>query len=335
MNQSNQNNSFFSVVNFSKQVKEYIFTNNEKYIKWGVGNDMPNTILTLYNTVPEHASAIDFIVDLVVGSGITSDLMSYWDVKKVVVDFITFGGYTVMRENKRNGKSVYKFIPIDKCRLSPDKKKIGVSESWLNYKSDVVWYDNVSELPGQPGIIMFKSSKSREDYPRPAYFSAQKSLDIMLNILDYHLNNAENGFTPNVVINFNNGEPDEDTKKDIEKKIQNKFTGAKGNKFILAFNESKETAITIEKLDNDNLDQKFETLQKFIQNQIIIAHKIPSGQLIGVKAENQGFSATEYQESLEVFKNNSIKGFTEELEYGLSKTFEQETKFIYTKLEDK
>lgn len=321
----------FSVLNFSKQVKEYIFTNNEKYIKWGASNDMPNAILTLYNTIPEHASAIDFIVDLVIGEGISTDIMNYWDIKKLVVDFITFGGYAVRRDIKRNGKEVYTAIQIDKCRFNPDKTKIGVSENWTSYKTDVVWYDNVSNDPEKAGIIIFSSSKSRETYPRPSYFSGQKSLDIMLNILDYHLNNAENGFSPNVVINFNNGEPDDKTKADIEKKVQDKFTGAKGHKFILAFNDSKETAITIDKLDNDNLDQKFETLQKFIQNQIIIAHKIPSGQLIGVKAENQGFSATEYQESLDVFKNNSINGFIKELEYGFTTSFKQETKFVYSK----
>jgi len=86
----------------------------------------------------------------------------------------------------------------------------------------------------------------------------------MKSIINYHNNNAKNGFAPNVVINFNNGIPDDETQATIEKGIKSKFAGELGQKFILSFNESESTKTTIEKLDNDNLDQKFETLQKFI-----------------------------------------------------------------------
>ena len=92
-----------------------------------------------------------------------------------------------------------------------------------------------------------KNNKSRGLYPRPYYISASTSLQTMKSILDYHQNNADNGFAPNVVINMNNGIPDEEIQKKIEKKIQDKFTGANGNKFILSFNETAETATTIEK----------------------------------------------------------------------------------------
>ena len=174
---------------------------------------------------------------------------------------------------------------------------------------------------GESGIYLFKNPKTRGDYPTPRYVSAVTSLDTMTCISAYHNNNAKNGFTPNVVINFNNGEPDEITKKSIEKKIQDKFTGVSGSKIILSFNESAETATTISKLDGDNLDEKFETLQKFIQNQIIVSHQLTSGQLIGIKPENQGFSKTEYIEAMEIFEQNVIAGYRKEIEYGLTKLF--------------
>ena len=135
----------------------------------------------------------------------------------------------------------------------------------------------------------------------------------------YHNSNAKNGFTPSTIINFNNGTPDEDTKAQIEKGIKEKFTGPNASRFLLTFNESKEAETTISKLDNDNLDQKFADLQKWIQNQIVISHQITSGQLIGVRPENQGFSKTEYIEAMEIFKNIVIKGFRNEIEYALGK----------------
>ena len=97
-------------------------------------------------------------------------------------------------------------------------------------------------------------------------------------------------------------------------------------KFIISFQDTVDNAVTISKLDNDNLDQKFETLQKFIQNQIIVAHQITSGQLIGVKPENQGFSKSEYEESLTVFKDVVISGYRNELNYAFTTLFNKEVK---------
>ena len=202
-------------------------------------------------------------------------------------------------------------------RKSPDKQKIGYCPDWNDYKQkkDVLWFP-VSD-GNIPGIYWFENPKVKRNYANPQYCASITQLEIMENILEYHLNNAEQGFAPNVVINMNGGVPDEQTQKMYENKLKEKFAGSKGQRFILCFNDSTDQATTIEKLDNDNLDQKFETLQKFIQNQIIIGHKITSGQLIGVKPENTGFSKTEYEESLEVFKTTVIKSLQQELEYGL------------------
>lgn len=246
--------------------------------------------------------------------------MDYWTLQKLALDYILFGGFAVEVVKLRNDKYQYIYKDISLIRLNPDKNKVGFAENWANYKSDVEWFDKVDNL-GETGIYLFKNPKTRGHYPSPRYISAFKSLDTMKEISSYHNNNAKNGFTPNVVINFNNGEPDDDTKRDIEKKLAEKFTGVNGSKFILSFNESEETKTTIEKLDNDNLDQKFETLQKFLQNQIIVAHQITSAQLIGVTPENQGFSKTEYEEAMEIFEENVIAGYRKEIEYGLSELF--------------
>ena len=308
----------FSFINFVSEIKDYIFNPNQKYIYWGANNDIPDTLLKLYDTVPEHSSAINFILSNVIENDI--DEMDYWTLQKLALDYILFGGFAVEVVKLRNDKYQYNYKDISLLRLNPDKNKIGFAENWTNYKSEVEWFDKVDNL-GETGIYLFKNPKTRGNYPSPRYISAFKSLDTMKEISSYHNNNAKNGFTPNVVINFNNGEPDDDTKKDIEKKLTEKFTGVNGSKFILSFNESEETKTTIEKLDNDNLDQKFKDLQVFLQNQIIISHQLTSGALIGVRQENTGFSAIEYEEAMEIFELNVISGYRKELEYGLTELF--------------
>lgn len=320
--------NILSVISFAKEKIGYVFNPNEKFHKWGADNLLPFKYLELYQSVPEHASSIDFATDLVVGEGVNVSGLDYWLVKKITEDFNIFGGYALQVSKTRGGGAIISYVDISKCRYSDDKKKIGYAEEgWDKYKQEFKFFPISSDLNTE-GIFLYKNNGSRGLYPTPAYQAVATSLETMRYISDYHNNNAENGFSPSVIINMNGGIPDGDTQASIEKQIKDKFTGSKGTKFILSFNESKDTAATIETLSADNLDEKFETLQKFIQNQIIVSHRVTSGTLIGIKPEGQGFSKTEYQEALDIYKDVVIAGIRRELEYGLSKLTKLDVKFI-------
>lgn len=325
----------YSIITFAEEVKKYIFNSNEKFIKWGADNDFPKKLIELYDSVPEHESAINFLNINTVGEGLeTPDILNFWELEKLTLDYFIFGGFALKVKKLRNNNFKYEYVDISKCRLNPDKTKIGYSEDWLKYKVETEWYDiikSVNEVKGE-GIYYFKNNKSREVYPRPHYLSSLRSVQTAEAIGKYHFNNSKNGFTPNTIINFNNGEPDEETKAGIEKAIKEKFTGPDAIRFMLMFNASKDAETTIQKLDNDNLDQKFADLQKWIQNQIIISHQITSGQLIGVRPENQGFSKTEYNEAMEIFTSVIINNYRNEIEYSLSTLIGKEIKI---KVEDK
>ena len=311
-----------SFINFAQEVKKYIANSNEKFIKWGADNNIPFRMLDMYDSVPEHSASINFLNDNTVGEGLDdSTILDYWSVKRLILDYFLFGGFTVKVNKLRNGNLTYEYIDISKCRFNISKNKIGYADDWTKYKVELEWFEMVTDASQVKGecIFYFKNNKSREIYPRPHYLPAFRSIETAEAIGQYHNSNAKNGFTPSTIINFNNGTPDEDTKAQIEKGIKEKFTGPNASRFLLTFNESKEAETTISKLDNDNLDQKFADLQKWIQNQIVISHQITSGQLIGVRPENQGFSKTEYIEAMEIFKDIVIKGFRNEIEYALGK----------------
>ena len=312
-------NANIKVLSFAKEIAKYIFNPTEKIIRWGSDNMMPNKIIELYESIPEHSASIDFISEMIVDNGL--EQLDYWTFKKITIDYLLFGGFTVQVIKKRNGTYSLEYIDISKCRLNPDEKFISYSEDWDRTKAEIISYPITTSI-SKEGIFFFKSYRSRGKYPSPYYLSAFKSLDTLDAILSFHHNSANNGFSPNVLINFNNGTPDLETQDDIEKAIKDKFSGASGQRFILAFNEGKDNAVTIEKLQADNLDEKFETLQKFLQNEIMIAHRITSGCLIGVKPENQGFSKTEYSEALEIFKDTTVSGLRKELLYALSSLLE-------------
>lgn len=319
--------SNISILNLSLEKVKYFFSGNEKYHKWV---EQP-TYEEFYNTIPEHTSAIDFILSTLVVDRVED--LDFWTLQKIGLDYLLYGGYCLKVSKLRNGTPILDYIDIAKIRFSPDYKKVGVSEEWSKGKTDVDWYPLTTSIK-EVGIYYFKNNKSKKLYPTPHYHSASLGMDTMNSILKYHNENARHGFTPSVLINFNNGDPGEEVKKEIEKSIRQKFTGEAGQRFILAFNKSQEQAVTFEKLDNDNLDQKFETLQKFIQNQILVAHSITSPSLLGIKPENQGFSKTEFEEALSIFLQVKVSGWRRELEYSLSKLTDKEVLLGQIKIEE-
>lgn len=320
-------NSMISILSFAKETINYFTNPNQLWISWGNDNKTPFNILELYDNVPEHSATIDFIETLVTGDGISNEKIDYWTLKKIVLDNILFGGYCLQVLTTRGGGYELGYVDISKCRLSKDKKQVLYSEEWGKTRPNIEYY-NVSNDTKTDGIYFFVNNKTRSDYPRPYYISANTSLLTMRHIIEYHNTIASSGFSPNVVINFNNGESDPDTKSKIEKGIIDKFSGSNGQKFILSFNPSADNKTTIEKLDVDNLEEKYELLQKFIQNQIIVSHKLTSGCLIGIIPENQGFSEVEYQQSLNVFKEVVISGFRREFIYSIGKLIGEDVIFI-------
>ena len=64
---------------------------------------------------------------------------------------------------------------------------------------------------------------------------------------NFHLNNIMNGMSPSMLINFNNGVPNEEERELIEQRISQKFSGSSNaGKFILAFNDNADTAASID-----------------------------------------------------------------------------------------
>lgn len=318
----------FSVINFaSEKIKEFFFQGSQKFIPWGVDNMLPLTYLNYYDTVAEHMAAINFTESNVVQSGWGN--LDYWLIKKIVFDYMMFGTFALEVVQTRGGQNTINYIDISKCRLAKEKDRVGYIEDLYKNKYEyqnsgyvkstfeVKWYPLVEDL-SKGGIYIYKNSKTREAYGKPIWSAAITALDTMSTIQNFHNSNAKCGFSPTVILNMNNGEPDDATKKKIEKDIKTKFIGTDGQKFMLMFNDGKENASTVTKITNDSLDQKFETLQKFIQNQIIIGNSITSSQLIGVKQDNQGFSKTEFDESLDIFREWIVKPIQKEITYALN-----------------
>jgi hypothetical protein len=140
-------------------------------------------------------------------------------------------------------------------------------------------------------------------------------------VSNYHISNIQNGLQPSLLINFNNGLPSESIQQKMESKIKQKFAGSSnGGRFILSFNEDKETAATVDPIHLPDAHAQYQFLADESREKIMLGHGIVSPILLGIK-DNTGFgnNAEELRTAAVLMDNVIIKP----LQDGLLDGFEE------------
>lgn len=293
------------------------------YVSWGKDNRFPNDLYDMYQNSAILQSVINGTADYVFGSGVISAFDVVNDkyetledvVKRCVFDLLIFGGFAIQLMYKGGKVEAMYWLDFQKCRKSEDEKKVYYSDDWGKYAKKALEYN--AWTPGTDKgtcIFYYKGHKTRGIYPVPMYIGALKSVKISTEISNFHLNNITKGFASNAVISFNNGEPDEDTKARIEKDVKEKFCGTdNAGSFLLLFNDSKDNACEIAKIQDDKFDLKYDALAKSVKEDIFIAFRA-TPTLFGLPNENNGFSKQEYLESFELYNKTVVVPLQKDVE---------------------
>ena len=112
-----------------------------------------------------------------------------------------------------------------------------------------------------------------------------------------------------MLINFNNGTPDKEQRDAIERAIYEKFSGtSNAGKFILAFNDSKELAATVDPVMINDAHQQYQFLSDESMKKVMVSHRIVSPMLVGIK-DNTGLgnNAEELQTASLLMDNTVIR----------------------------
>ena len=297
---------------------------NKPYLNYGDNNQFPNYLWDLYLRSALLQSIINGTTDYAVGDGTiysenptiqrlkdeaNKDGETLDDIiKKAIADYLIFGGFALqILYNKVKEISEIYWLDFRNVRLNKEGDKVYYSEDWVRHANDYLTYDrfNPDNRRGT-SVFYFKGHLSRGVYPIPRYNGALAAIETSTEISKFHLNSILNNFSGNFIINFNNGQPSEDVQDEIEKKIAKKFTGAdNAGKFMLAFNDSKENGVTVERIQDDNFDKKYEALRTSTFKEIFIAFRaIP--QLFGFSLEGTGFSAVEFEEAFALYNKTTV-----------------------------
>jgi len=158
--------------------------------------------------------------------------------------------------------------------------------------------------PYKPGLYYYSSVD---------YIGGIQYAELEEEVSNYHLNNIMNGLSPSMLINFNNGIPDENAQTIIENKIKNKFSGSSNaGKFILAFNDDKESAADITPVQLSDAHNQYQFLSEESQKKIMVSHRVVSPMLLGVKdSSGLGNNADELKTATILMDNTVIRPFQE------------------------
>jgi hypothetical protein len=103
--------------------------------------------------------------------------------------------------------------------------------------------------------------------------------------------------------------PAEEEQYMVEQAIKEKYSGTtNAGKFILSFNENAEQKTSIETIRSENLHEQYRFLSEEAMQKIMLAHKLTSPLLLGIK-DASGFSSNseELKTSYDIFNTMVIQ----------------------------
>jgi hypothetical protein len=330
--------SEFGFVNLSTytspQIKEI---SGEDYIEYGADNNYFQYLIDRYNGSPTNNAAINGISQAIYGKGLNAtdssrkpneyaQMISLFKkdvVRKLCYDLKLMGQCAMQIIYSKDRKSIAQIehMPIEtlraeKCNDDGDIPAYYYFKDWPNIKRS----DNPLRIPAYGmsneniEIYYVKPYKSGFYYYSPVdYQGGLQYAELEEEVSNYHLNNIMNGLAPSMLINFNNGTPNQEERQLIEAKIAQKFSGtSNAGKFILAFNDNKESSAEITPVQLSDAHNQYQFLSEEATRKIMVAHRIVSPMLLGIKdSSGLGNNAEEIKTASLLMDNTVIRPFQE------------------------
>ena len=326
-------------------IDQYVETNivlptekvtNRDFVEWGKGNNYPGYLLDLYNNVTTLRSIINGNIDFVTGDDVTilplgdrfaegimntrGDLITDI-VRDLAKDYNLYGGFAlqIIRDHNGDVAEIY-YIDMRYIRSNKENDVFYYNEHWeKGGRTDVIKYpkfmNNLNwasmtdeERDRHASSILFVKNVHTQVYPAPMYAASIKACEIERCIDDYHLNAIENGFTSSMIINFNNGDPGDDIKEEIEDDFNEKFSGHQNaGRIMFCWNRDRTSATTITEPKVEDFGNRYHALSTHSRQQIFSAFRAQP-LLFGLTSDvNTGFSTEEFEQSFKLYNRTQIR----------------------------
>lgn len=326
-------------------IDQYVETNivlptekvtNRDFVEWGKGNNYPGYLLDLYNNVTTLRSIINGNIDFVTGDDVTilplgdrfaegimntrGDLITDI-VRDLAKDYNLYGGFAlqIIRDHNGDVAEIY-YIDMRFIRSNKENDVFYYNEHWeKGGRKDVIIYPKFlrnldwasltdEERDRHASSILFVKNVHTQVYPAPMYAASVLSCEIEKAISQYHWNSLNNNFCPDIIINFNNGDPGDEIKEEIVSDLEEKFSGYQnGKRFMVSFNKDRLSAVTIDAIKTDDFSERYKALEESCRRQIFAAFRAQP-LLFGLNMDvSTGFSTDEFEQTFKLYNRTQIR----------------------------
>lgn len=312
-----------------------------KYVMYGENNDYPNFLLTLFNRSAKHNAISTSKQTYITGGGFTFDqenmqgddvakLQAYIKspnpyeslndlLNKTDLDELLFGGFYIKGINKKGG-GIAHIYHMDYCKVRSDEenKEFYVSDHWFTKDGAVNLNIKENQYKTYPlydpskkqteWIFYYKSYRpGLSTYTLPEYIGAVEAIITDCEIANFHRAEIQNSFKGSKMVVFKNGVPTDEEMKSVERKMKLKFMPTdQAGTFIIDFVDDPTLVPEVIDLSAGDFDKKYEALNKTIQEEIFVGHRIVSPMLFGVRTEGQLGGRNEMLDAFNLYQNTYI-----------------------------
>ena len=325
-----------TVVNLSNYISPKIEVKQYRdYVTYGEKNEHFRYLMDRYTGSPTNNAIINGISQMIYGQGLDAtdsskdpegyakfrSLLKGRVVRKLAYDLKLMGqcARQVIYSKDRKSIAAVEHFPVETLAMAkisesgdvesfyyaPDWEKLKPSDELKEFKAFGTSNDAIE-------ILYIKPYVAGHYYFSPVdYQGGLQYAELEEEISNFHLSNVQNGLAPSMMINFNNGIPDEEKRKEIEKKISDKYSGSSNaGRFILSFNDSKESSSEIQAIQLSEAHNQYQFLSDETMRKIMVAHRVVSPMLLGIK-DNSGLgnNAEELKTASTLMDNVVIRPF--------------------------
>ena len=308
---------------------------NKAFVTYGDKNSYFQYLIDRYNGSPTNNAVINGISEMIYGKGLDATdsnkkpdayaqaitLLHKDCLRKLCADLKLFGQCSMQVIYSKDRKKIARVehIPVEQLAAEKCNDK-GEIEAYY-YSSDWAKYNRINQVKRIPAfgmsneaieIVYVKPYRAGyKYYATPDYQGGLQYADLEEEISNFHINNIQSGLSPSMLINFNSGTPSAEEREQIERRIYDKFSGSSNaGKFILSFNDSPETAATIDPVQLSDAHNQYQFLSDESSRKILVAHRVVSPMLLSIK-DNTGLgnNAEELETATKLMMNLVIKPF--------------------------
>jgi hypothetical protein len=337
----------FSRINFhDNKLPEFKENKGKGIYTFGDKNDYPDFLIEMYNKSPKHNAIISAKASYIAGVGTQikgSDTATIAKAQqkvdainayesldelkaKIADDLELFNGFAleiIWSKDKQKISEIY-HLPFQKVRKKLDNN-FAYSEDWQNRRAEEITYYPFNPITRESKQLYYCQlyRAGAGIYPLPDYIGGLKYIEIDTEISNWHLNSIKNGFSAQTLIQLFKGIPTPEEARKTERGLKRNYTGTdNAGGLIIQYNDPSEKESIVNNLQPSDFDKQFDILNKTVQQEIFVSHKVNSPMLFGVRVEGQLGGRSELIEAYEMFQSAYVEPRQKKIDDALTYLFE-------------